>query len=364
MGPVSYLSRLAGDGGKRAFLNPPRVLFRPVLPTNPGLPEIERTTSWPEQTPSISVADRGVPMKPSPAASIKLPGLPTSGSQPVALDQAPHLLIQQAPPPVSQLPGRVSNRVRMEPLLSNPKDAEPAIMPLTHSGSRQSSRTDSPNLEPVPGATGIVNEVNRSSTGSARASDSMIDKTIGTEQTGIVYGRSVVSRPESQRQAITAIEDTTALTQEGVRQKQTSSVSSASEAVHSHRVFLAPPTPAISEKSPAISERSTHRSEKSEQRGADSSPAIHIGSSASEAARPRRIFLTPPAPAIPEKSTHRFEKREQRGSGSSPAIHIGTLEVRINPLEPPREVISSTTSTPRTAAPLAQGFRSFGLAQG
>ncbi|WP_139176907.1 hypothetical protein [Nitrosospira multiformis] len=110
---------------------------------------------------------------------------------------------------------------------------------------------------------------------------------------------------------MTAIEDTAALIQEGVQRKQTSSVSSASKAAHPHR-----------------------------------------------------ILLTPPASAMSEKSAHQSEKREQRDSNSSPAIHIGTLEVRINPPKPPRKVISSTTSSPRGVVPLAQGFRSFGLAQG
>ena len=109
---------------------------------------------------------------------------------------------------------------------------------------------------------------------------------------------------------MSAIEDTAALIQEGVQQKQTSSVSSGSEAAHSHR-----------------------------------------------------IFLTPAAPVIPEKSTRRSENREKRGSDSSPAIHIGTLEVRISPPEVPR-VISKTASGPRPIVPLARGFRSFGLAQG
>ena len=309
MVPVSYLSRLAGDGGKRAFLNPPRVLFRPVLPINLGFTAIERTTSWPEQAPSIRVADQVVPMKPSLDASIKLPGLPASASQPVVFDQASHLLIQQ-PSPVSQLPERVSNPVRMEQLPYNPRDAETAIMSLPQSVSRQ-SRINSPNLEPAPVAIGILNEVNRSSTRSAPASDSMIDKTIGAEQMGTDYYRSVVPRQGLRRQAMTAIEDTAALIEEGVQQKQTYSMSSASEAAQSHR-----------------------------------------------------IFLTPPAPVMPEKSTQRSEKRKQRASDSSPAIHIGTLEVRINPPEPPRKVISSTISAPRSVAPLAQGFRSFGLAQG
>jgi hypothetical protein len=310
MVPVSYLSRLAGDGGKRAFLNPPRVLFRPVLPANLSPAEIERTASWPGQTPSIRVADQGAPMKPGPDASIKLSGLPASASQPVVFDQASHLLIQQ-PSPISQLPERESNSVRMEQLPYNPKGAETATISSSRSVSRHSPGTDSPDLEPAPIAIGILNEVNKSSTLSAQASDSMTDKTIRIEQTGIVDRGPVVPKRESRRRAMTAGQDTVELIQESARQKQMYSMSSANEAV-----------------------------------------------------QPHRIFLTPPAPVVPEKSAQRSEKREQRDPDSSPVIHIGTLEVRINPPEPPRKVISSTTSSPPGVAPLAQGFRSFGLTQG
>jgi hypothetical protein len=175
--------------------------------------------------------------------------------------------------------------------------------------------------------TGIMNEVKKPRTKPSQIPDSIIGKTTDTaqpkmahnnllmskdtERIGIVRSTSVIPKQELGRQAMAPTEDTAALIQEGVQQKQTSSVGSASEAVHPHR-----------------------------------------------------IFLTPPAPAMPEKSTHQSEKREQRDSDSSPAIHIGTLEVRINPPKPPRKVVSSTTSSPRGVAPLAQGFRSFGLAQG
>jgi hypothetical protein len=168
-------------------------------------------------------------------------------------------------------------------------------------------------------APNVMYEVNRPSTMPARAAapDSIIDKTLDAEQTRIVHSQpavpQVVPRREPQKQATTVIEDggrATASIQEDARKKQPSSMSSGSETAHS------------------------------------------------------RIFLTPSVPATSERSAHRAEKREKSGSDSSPAIHIGTLEVRVNPAAIPQRIISRNASAPRPVAPLAQGFRSFGLAQG
>ena len=313
MGSVSYLSRLVGDGGKRGILIPPRVLFRPVLPTNPGLTEIESDIGSSEPRMITPLANGMVSMKSGPPTPIKIPDLSASASQPAMSRPPPQRLTVQTPAQVPQLSDGASNFIQMERSLHHAPNTGSASMLSPRYAGRQPSRTNPSNLEPVPAATGIVNEVTRSSTRPARASDSMIDKTMDTGQTGIAHSRPVVPRRESRRQAMTAIEDgdhVAALIQEGVQQKQTSSVSSGSEAAHSHR-----------------------------------------------------IFLTPAAPVIPEKSTRRSENREKRGFDSSPAIHIGTLEIRISPPEVPR-VISKTASGPRPIVPLARGFRSFGLAQG
>lgn len=313
MRPVSYLSRLAEDGGNRRFLTPPRILFRPVFPTNPGLSEIESVIGSSQPPMTTPTANRTVSMKSSQAASTKVQDSSASALQPVVFSTTPQLLMTQTPTQVPQLPDETSNSIHVKQSLHHAMDTESAIMRSTRSIGPQPPRTNLLNLEPAPVATGIVNEVNRPSTRPARASasDSIIDKTIDTEQTGIARSRLVVPRKESRKQAMTAIEDTAALIQEGVQQKQTSSASSASDAAHSHR-----------------------------------------------------IFLTSSVPATSERSAHRAEKREKSGSDSSPAIHIGTLEVRINPPEMSQRIIPKKSSVLHPAAPLAQGFRSFGLAQG
>ena len=292
MQPISYLSRLAEGGGNRRFLTPPRVLFRPVLPANPGLSEIESVIGS-SQPPTITpTADRTVSRKSSQTASIT---------------------VQDSS--ASALP-TMFNVIQVKQSLHHAMDTESAIMRPTRFIGPQPRRTNVLNLEPAPVATGIINEVNRPSTRPARnsAPDSIIDKTLDAEQARIVHSRPVVPRREPQRQATTVIEEwgrTAASIQEDARKKQKPSMSSGNETDHSHR-----------------------------------------------------IFLTPLVPVTSERSAHRAEKREKSGSGSSPAIHIGTLEVRVNPVAIPQRIISRNASAPRPVAPLAQGFRSFGLAQG
>jgi len=313
MGPVSYLSRLIGDGGKREILTPPRVLFRPVLPTNPGLTEIESEIGSSEPRMITPLANGMVSMKSGPPTPINIPDLSASRSQPAMSRPTPQPLTVQTPAQVPQLSDGASNFMQVGRSLQRAPNAQSASMLSPRSVGRQLIQINPSNPEPAPVAAGIVDEVSRQSTRPARAADSIIDKTMNTGQTGMAHSRSVVSRRESRRQATTAIEDgdhVAASIQKDIRHKQPSNMSLRSEAAHSHR-----------------------------------------------------IFLTPPAPAIPEKSTHRSDKREQRGSDSSPAIHIGTLEVRISPPEVPR-VIPKTASGPRPTVPLARGFRSFGLAQG
>ncbi len=316
MRPVSYLSRLAEDGGNRRFLTPPRILFRPVFPTNPGLSEIESVIGSSQPPMTTPTANRTVSMKSSQATSTKVQDSSASALQPVVFSTTPQLLMTQTPTQVPQLPDETSNPIHVKQSLHHAMDTESAIMRSTRSIGPQPRRTNLLNLEPAPVATGIVNEVNRPSTRPARASasDSIIDKTMDAEQTRIVHSQPVVPRREPQRQAIALIENggrAAASIQEDARKTQPSNMRSGSETAHSHR-----------------------------------------------------IFLTPSVSATSERSAHRAEKREKSGSDSSTAIHIGTLEVRINPPEMSQRIIPKKSSVLHPAAPLAQGFRSFGLAQG
>jgi hypothetical protein len=316
MQPISYLSRLAEGGGNRRFLTPPRVLFRPVLPANPGLSEIESVIGSSQSPTATPTADRTVSMKSSQTASTRVQDSSASALQPVVLSTTPQLLMTQTPAQVPLLPDEAPNVMQVKQSLHHATDTESAIMRPTRSIGPQPRRTNLLNLEPAPFPTGIVNEVNRPSTRAARASalDSIIDKTMDTEQTGIAPNQPVVPRREPQRQA-TVIEDggrVAASIQEDARKKQRSSMSSGRETGHSRRIFLMPSS-----------------------------------------------VLAPS-----ERSTHRAEKREKAGPDSSPAIHIGTLEVRISPPEMPQRTVPKKSSVLHPISPLAQGFRSFGLAQG
>jgi hypothetical protein len=314
MPPISYLSRLAEGGGDRRFLTPPRVLFRPVLPSNAGFSEIEPVIgSSPTTTRN---ADRMVSMKSSQTGSAKV--LDSSASAlPVVFSTTPQLLMAQSPAQVPPLTDEAPDGTQVKQSLHHAMDTGSAIMRPTRSIGPQPRRTNFLNLEPAPGATEIIKEVNRPSTRTAEDSalDSIIDKTMDTEQTRITPSQPVVPGRGPQRQATAVIENggrPAASIQEDAGTKQRSSMSSGSETGHS-----------------------------------------------------RRIFLTPtPIPAASERATHRPEKREKAGSGSSPAIHIGTLEVRISPPEMPQRTVPKKSSVLHPTSPLAQGFRSFGLAQG
>ena len=228
MGPVSYLSRLVGDGGKRGILIPPRVLFRPVLPTNPGLTEIESDIGSSEPRMITPLANGMVSMKSGPPTPIKIPDLSASASQPAMSRPPPQRLTVQTPAQVPQLSDGASNFIQVGRSLQRAPNAQSASMLSPRSVGRQLIQINPSNPEPAPVAAGVVNEVSRQSTRPARAADSIIDKTMNTGQTGMAYSRPVVPRRESRRQATTAIEDgdhVAASIQKGVRQKQTSSMS-------------------------------------------------------------------------------------------------------------------------------------------
>ena len=316
MRPVSYLSRLAEDGGDRRFLTPPRILFRPVFPTNPGLSEIESVIGSSQPPMTTPTANRTVSMKSSQAASTKVQDSSASALQPVVFSTTPQLLMTQTPTQVPQLPDETSNSIHVKQSLHHAMDTESAIMRSTRSIGPQPRRTNLPNLEPAPVATGIVNEVNRPSMRPAQASalDSIIDKTMDAEQTRII--------PASQ------------LCQDRSRRgKQPLLLRMGVELLPRYR---------------RIPNKATVKHELGE-RNSSLPPYFPDATS---------------VPATSERSAHRAEKREKSGSDSSPAIHIGTLEVRINPPEMSERIIPKKSSVLHPTSPLAQGFRSFGLAQG
>ena len=182
MQPISYLSRLAEGGGNRRFLTPPRVLFRPVLPANPGLSEIESVGS--SQPPTTTpTADRPGSMKSSQTASTKVQDSSAS-ALPAVFSTTPQLLMAQIPAQVPQLHDETPNVIQVKQSLHHATDTESAIMRPTRFIGPQPRRTNVLNLEPAPVATGIINEVNRPSTRPARnsAPDSIIDKTLDAEQ--------------------------------------------------------------------------------------------------------------------------------------------------------------------------------------
>jgi hypothetical protein len=91
------------------------------------------------------------------------------------------------------------------------------------------------------------------------------------------------------------------------------------------------------------------------------------GSAENIVAREERILLTPPVDHGPRRGSSLPDTRMAR-SPASGGLHIGSLEVHVTapppviapPLPPPPQ---ATTPSGRAVAPLARGFRSFGLVQ-
>lgn len=116
-------------------------------------------------------------------------------------------------------------------------------------------------------------------------------------------------------------------------------------------VDIAAPRPAAAARTPASAPSTTPVTPA---RQAPSSPPLPAPS----AAPPARVELAPPPPRSPDRPV------QERAAAGSSGVHIGHLEVRIVPPPAPPARPLARRAAPRPApAPLARGFRSFGLAQ-
>lgn len=314
MRSASYLSRLVETGGKRRILLPPRLLFRPESSM------ADRVFS--ERIPTeATVADQDFSMRESNlTSSMTRPAT----SRKEASRSNTQLPTNQAPESLPQASSTTSNvATQMTRPLHHPQNAAPEITLPAQSAGPRSLSTERLNREPAARSARFENEGTKPTMSMVSAHNPL------TPPKTIILGerRGVVDDK-------TAVTDTTVVPER-----------------KPYRQRMAP-----IELDDLIATDPVRKNSRRE-------PPLETYA-ANDADRTRRVTLNPPPPPVSDTRKYRPENHERLRSHKAPALHIGTLEVRITPPPAPLMAAPQMPSKPRPAAPLAQGFRSFGLIQG